>query len=297
MDFEKEVAGIVALVPEDQRLAPETVPIAIEALEAVDRRYGPNSDNPKPFHNAPHSVGVTRRAVRMANILMPYIRPAYRDRFYDLSIVDGTTHDYDQDSGPGANEDNSTRYAIQVVEAADGVLNTVDFKKRVPRGIGATKTELVVETGEIIQTSLVNGSHDPIKFSMAFSDINGIAMEGSKRMCRDATNLYYEITPEPSIEGLYDFLDNQAGFLSHRLNDGRIKADIGYYFADQIEAVYADMHQAFHANIISAYSLALLLRDHPENKKPLGIVAKGIDQSRIGAIVGKLLTSNLAADQ
>jgi hypothetical protein len=296
IDFEKELAGIAAMVPPEHELAPETIPIAAKALEDVDRRYGPNSQRPLPFHNAPHSIGVTRRAVRMGNILLPYIPPPYRDNFFDLSIINGSTHDYDQDSDPGDNESNSAVHAVGLVENADGVLNNEDFKKRIPLGIMATLVEMK-EDGELVQTNLQIGAHDPIKFSMGFSDINGIAMEGSKRMWRDATNLYYEINPEPSIEGLYGFLVNQAGFLRQRLNDGRVKADIAYYFADHIGEVYNDMHKAFHANIISAYNLAVLLGKHPELKQVIGAAAKGIDRSRVGSMAGKLLTRKLAADQ
>lgn len=295
MDFEKEVASIVDMVPPDHELAAETMPIAIDALEDIDSRYGPSSNHPLPFHNAPHSVGVTRRAVRMANILMPYIRPKYRDRFYELSIVAGATHDYDQDSGPGANEDNSAVYAASRIEAADGVLNTTVFKDRLRQGILATTVEMQ-EDGELVQTTLQSGANDPIKFSMGFSDINGIAMEGSKRMWTDATNLYYEVTPEPTAEGLYDFLIGQAGFLRQRLNDSRIKSDIAYYFPDNIESVYDDMYEAFHANIISAYKLALLLEDHQELRTPIGALVKSIgtvDRSLLDSLIGKAISRKL----
>ncbi|MGC1176931.1 MAG: hypothetical protein WA843_02575 [Candidatus Saccharimonadales bacterium] len=296
IDFEKEVASIVAMVPSEYTLAPETPIIVIESLEDVDRKYGPDSSRPLSYHNAPHSVGVTRRCVRMGNILMPYIRPDYRQHFYDLAIIDAATHDNDQDSGPGTNEENSILYALQKIEEKDGVLNTPSFKERVPLGIQATKVDRL-EDGEIVQADLQSGSHDPIKFGMAFGDINGIAMEGSKRMWQDATNLYYEITENPSIEGLYSFLVNQAFFLRKRLNDGRVKADIAYYFPDAIEAVYADMRTAFHTNIISAYRLTTLLGEHPELKIPIGVAAKTIDQSRIGGVVGQVLTRKLAAVQ
>lgn len=296
LDFEKELSGIVAMIPPEYELAPETTIIAAESLEAIDQKYGPGSDRPLSFHNAPHSVGVTRRAVRMANILTPYIRPKYRSRFYDLSIIAGATHDYDQDSGSGPNEENSADYAVAAVEQADGELNTDAFTQRLPRGILATTVEMKAD-GEIVQADLLSGSHDPIKFSMAFSDINGIAMEGSKRMWRDATNLYYEITPEPSIEGLYGFLVNQARFLRDRLNPGRVKADIGYYFADNVNDIYSDMEKAFHTNIVSAFNLAVMLGEHPELKSSIGFAAKGVDHSRLGAVAGRMLTRKLAADQ
>ncbi len=296
-DFEKELAGIVTLIPPEHELAPETIPIATEALEMIDGHYGSESDNPLPFHNAPHSVGVTRRAVRMGKILLPYMRDEYRKRFFDLAVIAGATHDYDQDSGPGDNERNSAKYAIEQIEKFDGELNTTDFKARLPQGILATTVEMK-DDGELVQTNLQSGSHDPIKFNMAFSDINGIAMEGSKRMWCDATNLYHEITDEPTAEGLYSFLIGQAGFLRQRLNDPRIKSDIAYYFPDDIEAVYKDMYKAFHANIISAYNIAVMLDQRPELQSSIGLIVKSIgklDRSVMGSLIGKTLGRKLTS--
>lgn len=296
MDFEKEIHRITALVPEGITLAPETTTIAIEALEAVDARYGPDSPRPLAFHNAPHSVGVTRRSIRLTNMLLPYVQDKHRPRFYDLAIINGATHDYDQDSGPGANEDNSTEYAIQSIEAADGELNSQTVKDRVALGIAATKVEML-ENGELLQANLQRGPHDPIKFIMAFSDINGIAMEGEKRMWRDATNLYYEIATEPTLEGHADFLISQAGFLSQRLNDPRVKADLAYHFPNDINAAYSVMHKAFNKQILRTFDLAVFTSKHPDLKGVIEGIAKTADRSRVGGYIGKALTKRAAADQ
>lgn len=229
-------------------------------------------------------------------MLAPYVQPRLQSRFYDLAIINGATHDYDQDSGPGANEDNSIDYAIERIETADGELNTKSFKHRVGLGIAATKVEMQPD-GRLIQTKLRKGSHDPIKFAMAFSDINGIAMEGSKRMWRDATNLYYEITPEPSVKGHADFLISQAGFLRQRLNDSQVKPDIEYYFPNDTQAVYGDMYKAFHANIISAYNLALFIGDHPELLHIVEAGAQAVDRTGAGGLIGKLVARSFASDQ
>lgn len=296
MDFEKEIDRITKLIPQNYTLANESIDIATRALEAVDQRYGPDSERPLAFHNAPHSVGVTRRSVRMTTMLLPYIREKHQPRFYDLAIINGATHDYDQDSGPGPNEDNSADYAVGLIEDADGSLNSQIFKDRVRLGIAATKVAMQ-DDGELVQTTLLRGSPDPIKFAMAFSDINGIAMEGSKRMWSDATNLYYELADEPTIEAHADFLISQAGFLRQRLNDSRVKSDIAYYFPNDIESVYEDMRKAFHSNIISAYKLAVLIGDHPELLHVVEAGAKTLDRSRVGALIGKVFTKKIAADQ
>lgn len=293
-DFEREIVGIAQMIkPAGYELAPETISIAAESLEEIDRKYGPDSDHPLAFHNAPHSVGVTRRTVRLTNMLYPFIRAKYQDGIFDLAIIAGADHDHEQELGPDANEEASSEDAQHRVEEAGGVLTAEGFKKRLGDGILATTVEPRGDNNELVQVNLQTGTHDPIKFIMAFSDINGIAMEGSKRMWQDATNLYYEITEEPTIEGLFNFYANQADFLKQRLNDGRVKSDIAYYFPNDIEGVYGVMRQAFHKKIVSAHSLTLLLKQRPELRESVGIAAKTLDKSTLGGAVGKMLLRKL----
>ena len=298
VDFEKEITEIATIIEPDYKLAPETIPIAVESLEEIDNDYGPGSDNPLPFHDAPHSVGVTRRGVRLANILYPYIRPVHRRRFFDLVIIDGATHDRRQDLGPGENEIASAESAVQKVEAADGILNTGIFKKRLVHGDLATAVRME-DDGKLIQVNLRTGARDPIKFNMAFSDINGIAMEGDKRMWEDATNLYHELTPEAeqTIDGLVTFYISQVKFLRQRLNDGQVKSDIAYYFPDTVEAVYRDMHKEFYENIISAHGLVLAISQRPELQRSIGHLARGVDRSIMGPLVGKMIRRKIARSQ
>ncbi len=300
MDFEKELAGISEIVPADYELASETIPIAVSSLDDINRRYGSGADQELSFHNAAHSVGVARRAVMLTTILRPHMRSQYQDRVFDLAIIAGAAHDYQQDNDPrvdpGKNEQESAKFAIQAIEDEDGQLSAGSFTRRLREAVLAT-TAPMNENGEIVQTNLHAGSHDPMKFDMAFSDINGIAMEGSGRMVLDATNLYLETiskSDQPfSVDGLYDFYLTQANFLRQRLNPGRVKADIAYYFADNIEAVYSDMFQHFNHNIVSAYELALHIKEHPELKTLIGAIAKGIDRSRIGRVMGETLARKL----
>lgn len=297
MDFEKEVAGVAALVPEGYDLARETQPLAAACLELVDRRYGPASDHPLRYHNAHHSLDVTRRAVELAVILRPYMRAEYQHQVFDLAMIAAASHDYAQDATSGENERNSARFAVEAVEQEDGELSRGDFTRRLKQAILAT-TAPMNEDGEIVQSNLQTGSHDPIKFNLAFSDINGIAMEGSQRMILDATNLYLEIIDGSgetfSVDGLYNFYLSQADFLRQRLNDGRVKADIAYYFADCINEVYGDMRDHFNENIKSAYALARYIKDHPELKSLIGVATKSADMSRVGRMIGEAITRRLA---
>lgn len=295
VDFERQVTEIAGMVRPDVRLAPETVPLATEALYAINGDFGPDSDDPLSFHNAPHSVAVARRAVRIGNILYPYMRPVHRRRFFDGMILGGTTHDRYQHLGPGENELASAAYGVELVEAADGVLNTDFFKRRLTYADLATEVRMD-EDGRLIQVNLRTGARDPIKFGMSFADINGIAMEGDMRMWEDATNLYYEQTPtdEQSISGLVDFYSGQVRFLRQRLNDNQIKPDIAYYFPDSVDEVYRDMRREYHGNIVSAHDLAVQVSQRPELKKSIGFVVRAVDRSHVGHIVGELIRRKAA---
>jgi hypothetical protein len=297
MDFEKEITHIATMIEPDIQLAPETIPITVGAVEEIDQDYGPESDNPLSFHNAPHSVGMIRRGVRMANILYPYIGPVHRRRFFDLVFVGGGVHDRWQNLGPIENERASAAYGVQMIEEADGILNTNIFKKRLVYAAEATAVRMK-DDGKLVQVNLQRGAHDPIKFNAAFADINGIAMEGPKRMVEDAANLYDEITDEPTEEGLYDFLANQKAFLRGRLNDGQVKADIAYYFPDDAEAVYKDMRRAFRRNILSAFRLATMIDEDPGLRHPIGRIARNIGTRAIlGSTIGKMIHRKVARDQ
>ncbi len=296
LDIEKEVVQIARKIPQGITLAPETIPLTIEAVEEINRDYGPESDNPLLFHNAPHSIGVIRRDVRMANMLYPYLGPVHRRRYYDLALYAGGIHDRRQDLGPIENERASAAYGVQQIEATDGILNTQSFKKRLVYAANATAVRMD-EKGKLVQVNLQSGAHDPIKFNMAFADINGIAMEGPKRMVEDATNLYYEITDEPTDEGLYDFLAGQRAFLRGRLNDVQIKADIAYYFPNDAEAVYKDMRKAFRGNILSAFRLATMIDEDPGLRHPIGRVTRHIGTRAIlGPTLGKIIRRKVDRD-
>jgi len=288
MDYERELTAIATTVePPDQQVSPEAITIATESLYAIDAKYGPDSDHPLTFHNGPHSLGVTRRVIRFTNMLYPHIRPMYRTGIYDLGMIDGGTHDYEQLLGPGKNEEASGQYAVEQVEAiGTAAMNTKTFQKRLVDGNQATAV-VMKEDGEIVQVNVQTGSHDPLKFITSFGDINGIAMEGRRRMLNDATRLAYEIYGEPTLDQLYNFLVNQSFFLRKRLNDGRVKSDIAYYFPDDIDEVYKVMRKAFHSNIVAAHTMALGF-----GKRPVAIAARGLcalDRSILGNSISKTL--------
>lgn len=298
LDFEKEITEIAGLIQvPGYRLSPETIPLAAGALEDVNRKYGPNSDNSMDFHNAPHSVGVTSRNVSLGNILYPYLPEPYEDRYFDLAILGGSTHDVEQGADDIANVRTSADDTVRRVEAADGPLNTSFFKTRLKIGVLAT-TVIRLPSGELVQVNLRTGSRDPFKFNMGFADINGIAMEGPERMFEDATTLYHERTANPTGEGQYDFYLTQVKFLRQRLNNWRIKGDLAFYFGDRFKAVFDDMYEAFHPNIVAAHAMAKALGVRPDLKKSIGDTMANFDspdKSQLGAEIGEMIIAELAA--
>ena len=263
VDFEKQVTDIVATIEPEYTLAPETIPITVSALEEVNRRYGPDSDNPLPFHDAPHSLGVTRRGVILTNILWPYINPKHQRKLFDAVMIGGATHDLEQGLEPHIGERASTEWAIARVTEADGPLNTKIFKKRLMLGNLATAFE-VDRAGRLVQINLLRGSRDPIKFIMGAADMGGIAMEGPDRMWHDGTGIYLEKDSDPTARGLSKALPEQERFMRQRFNDERVKSEIAFYFPRNQEAIYQDLYDAFHENIVQSVILARKLGEKPE---------------------------------
>lgn len=293
IDFETEVdRRIAGIKPPEIEVDPASRSIAITALGEVDRRYGEGSEHPLEFHNVPHSLDVMDRTVRLLNLLYEFIPAEYKPRIYDLGIKVSAAHDVEQSLGPGANEQASVAYMInQIEETGSNPINTRWHKSRAELGSLATQVAFA-DNGEIVQVNLGEGEPDPFAFIVAFADINGIAMDGDRRMIRDATNLCFELNGgNPGVEKIYEFLLTQAVFLKSRLNDHQMKPLIEYYFPERAGEVYEAMHDTYHKNIISAYELARKFRENPKLYSTVDKVMTGLDKVHAGAAVGKLLGS------
>jgi hypothetical protein len=295
LDIEKEVVQIAGMVPPDIELARETVTISVESLEEVNRKYGPDSDNPLDGHNAPHSIGAMRRGVRLGTIFYPYIKPVHRRRLFDLTMVGEATHDEEQLLGPGENEAASTVSAVARIEAADGVLNTDVFKGRIALGHGATVIE-VQEDGSLVQVNLLKGSRDPIKIIGAYGDIGGIGMEGSKTMLADATNFYYEncrkTGEKPTFRGLLSFIGTgEIKFMRDQFNKRQVGAALAFYFGHDAKPIHQELRKQFQGNIDSSFQLATTIAEHPELEGPIGRLVSTVDRSHVGPMALKLIHS------
>ena len=293
LDYEKEVTGIAELAPFPESVRPEAILIASRTLELIDVKYGLTSDQPLPYHNAPHSLTVCRRTMRLTNLLYPYIPPPLRVNICDLAIMGGPLHDVEQGHDPHRNVVESAEHGTAMIEDQGGVhLNNPQFKHRLHEMIIGTEAQ-IDKSGRVFQPNIRSGSHDPAKFKLAFSDICGIAMEGPRRMINDATNLCYEIFGTPTFEQYFTFLKSQVSFMRHQLNDHVIMANIAYHFPANQPNVYAALHGAFHENIIAAHGLATVLNERPEMEGILAKIVRKVDLPGDANIVAKALSTKL----
>ena len=245
--------------------SPAAAGIACAGLGAIDEKYGPESAKPLAHHNVPHALDVMRRGIRLANILQPYIDEKYREDLSDLIIVGGAYHDYEQSEGFGVNEKESADASLRAIdESPEKPWRDIErFKARAHLGIMATEIA-IKPNGEIVQVNLCNGGSDPLKYIMAFADINGIAMEGAERMLEDCANLCKERYGDVFNEQvLSEFLETQPFFLRTRLHERRIKADLAYYFLDDMPVIYDELTKAFGGNAAEASIYAKLLKSDP----------------------------------
>lgn len=294
MDFEKEITKLAKTVePEGYEISPEAQWVTIQGLQDIDRRYGAESDNPLEHHNAPHGLDVIRRNIRLTNIFFEFIPKKYRRHIYDLDSIGGGLHDHQRGVRDGLNEKLSADFADElIVKTGHSPINTKRFKARERSGILATQVE-TSDSGEITQVNLRQGERDPFKLIMAYGDINGIAMEGGRRMVRDAVNLCLETHDNPTAEDIYQFMLFQAKFLKDRLNDEQVKADIAYYFPSQTEEVFQRAKKEFRHNIVSAYAMANLAHKTPHLKDSIGSVLNAADHIPGSGVLGGVILKAL----
>ena len=270
IDYEDHLRTLSAGIEPRVVLRPGSIPIAASGLEAIDAKYGPDSLQPLSYHNAQHGLDHIARQQRLTNMLYPFMSPYYRRGIYDLNYVVGATHDVERDGQSVQNEQASVAFGTELLtQSGDKLLASARFLSRFDLAVMTTVVEFD-ENMRMTQPNLRTGSRDPIKFITAFADVNGIAMEGSATMLRDAINLAVEMNPDAGPKEIFDFLCGQAKYLRERLNDDQIKPDIAYFFPNHKDEVYAVMRKAFRPNILSAYGIANGIQARPELKEVIG---------------------------
>lgn len=283
VDFHHELESIARTVePEDAGIPEIVIELSTIALHDVDMRYGPFSRNPMPHHNAEHSLDVAGRVVRLTNLLWDFIPQRYQKDIFALGMHAASGHDYEQSKGPGKNERASAKYVRNTIinRGYQSQLGQKYFQ-RVGAGIMATEVEFVGD--KIIQPNLRKGEADPLRFIVAFADINAIAMEGPNRMIRDATNLYFERSAHPKVDHYLDMLASQVKFLRRRLNDWQIEGDIEYYFSAHQDEVYDVMYREFHDNIVQSSEIAGQIAENEATEDIIGKIIKGADPLGVGS--------------
>ncbi len=281
MDWEKEVSELSkAVESRGVEICNESKTVATEALEEVDARFGEKSDNPLPYHNATHALDVMKRSFRITNAVLPYIYKPYQCKIYDLALIGSATHDIERGQEKSLDEKLSADFAVNMIRSrGHSPINQSKFISRLRDGILATKVTRRPD-GNIQQVNLRKGSRDPFKLILATADINGIAMEGPKRMTRDAINLCYELHQgNPTSEELLDFILSQRAFLKERLSDKQIKPDLEYYFKDSSKEVYELGRNEFHGTIDDAYSVAIKLANLPLVRNSIDSALSVVDKT------------------
>jgi hypothetical protein len=310
-NFEAAVDDLIGQIePEGYEFNETARSLATIALHDVELRYGESSDNSLPQHNAEHALDVAGRAIELTNLVYEFIPEKYRENIYELALLVGVAHDWEQllDSG---NEQASANYLIGLIEKTDDEeINNEWFKARAENGVMATEFE-INDDGIINQFNLGRGKPeegeepDPLEFIVAFADINGIAMEGESRMSEDVAGLYIERcqkkAEQPSEEGLREFIDYQPTFIKSQLDDEHMKPIIAYYFShlepkdeSKENPVYEALKNKYNPNIRKSYKKAWKLRNTPELLKGFGEVVHRADvlgiSDKLGGIIDRIKT-------
>ncbi len=210
-------------------------------LEGITERYGPEGSEPLAYHGPQHTLDVIRRGLRLFGALHCELPVDFPARDAGLQAISGAGHDAFHHTGKD-DELKSASATSAVMHAHKNSYSSWDIH-RVGGAILATKVGLN-EQGYIEQTNIRRGDRDPLKLTLAYADINGIAMEGAERMIRDATALFMEskgyTKPHQMIgdaDQLVAFLGGQARFLQSRLQ--AMPGDVAFYFKDNESAVRA----------------------------------------------------------
>lgn len=102
--------------PESKELLPPPSPerehviflLVEDGLTEIERRYGPDGLEPKPYHNANHTRDVIDAAIQLADAAIETGKIKPKDK--DLLILAACYHDFEHGLGSGLDEAESARY-------------------------------------------------------------------------------------------------------------------------------------------------------------------------------------------
>lgn len=242
--------------------------IAAIASRQLEVKYGAQSETPLAYHNKAHSVeDVPRRGLKLLRIHHDICPDLFdMSRAPSLVVAGGMLHDTVQLRGSMTNERLSADYAREIAPHYGFTYDEADLLHDM---IMSTVTQHI--DGTVKQTMLEQTvSRDPLCLILATADINGIAMEGTKRMVGDSVNLTAERYQMDAANVLREkphevmkMLGAQALFFGARLDT--IGSDLRLFYdevtAQEIQSMYQREFSSFGSEAIRA---ARLLGRTPE---------------------------------
>lgn len=261
----RERAGI-----SEELISDEVISQVVPLLRMVHKRHGtPGSETYKTQHNDEHALDVLGRFWEVWEFLREVAPEKTDDRGYVLGMFAAIGHDlfYDLDTKTGINERRSAKFVASYMKE----LGYGDSEiKRVYDAI-ITTTVKINSKGSVIQTHIRKGSGDMLNFALAMADINGIGMEGPRRMFADVLNLYMERNTHSSIKeylaaplGIMTLLKDQRQFLKDRL--AAIRKDLAFYCSneDEVNAIMEKIDERFSANTSAALAITKRFSQSPK---------------------------------
>lgn len=245
----------------------EMLEAGLGMLQLAYEKYGdPTSETFKQYHNDEHAIDVLGRAWNQLRLLKAAFPDRFTDHDYRLLFFAALGHDSVHGDGGamGSDEEQSAEWTL-------GRMRRLGFDEadceRVREAIVATTVKTREEDGAIVQTYIRDGSDDPLKFIMAYADINGMLMGGLSVFANDSLNLYLELQHKTVSDvqadksSLQAFFGTQLKFVDTRLQE--LDKDYAFYFKDDADKVKKLYYDTFTRASRDAYSAVKTIDSRP----------------------------------
>ncbi len=196
----------------ETRLLVETDPVASLlinlAIETIETKYGPESPNPKPYHNTEHTIGVINAASHLADAALRknMIRPHDKN----LLLIAAAYHDTEQDKGSGDNEHASAKLALgSMKEFGDFLAEDCHLVRTAIMG-----TQVYSDGAGVMHQMAKSGNY--LSQLLADADLAAIG-QPTEIYQATAINLFRELHPDELLggESYNQFLVGQSNFLAN----------------------------------------------------------------------------------
>lgn len=249
-------------------MSDEDIAFSAGLLDEAYKIHGdPASPHYKEYHNTEHDFYVLRRAWDVWGALRNRMPDKFDTNGFKLLLFSVCGHDLflGNEAKEGSDERRSGKFTMRRMLAAG---YAPEEGQRVREAIDTTAVKRD-EKGRITQYNIRQGSKDPLKFVLAYADINGVPMEGIPTMIRDALNLYMESSGTSLKELSHNpkkalgLMLTQADFVQDRLDD--MDGDIAHYFdGKEREMVKEVLDEKYSRTSREALVLARRMKDLPD---------------------------------